>query len=350
MSMKIFVSYRRKLDKGTINHILHRLQNRYGEKNIFFDKYSIISGDEFEKKIRSSIVESDIFLLLVNKEWSDPLSPYGVASLRHITDFVRLEIQLGIRNELPIIPVLIDGAFLPEAKELPEEIRRITGYQTAPLRNDEIEVDFARLFASLDSHASEIKQKKLMKQRELEREALEYKERRARRERDRIRSEEQAKGDDIKRGQLIERMTRAGLKMNTLDVRSQSISTLEELLESQCWKGANSSRSEEKIQNFLIEFPNGKLRFTALAELQVISWENTLKSNTVKDFYNFINRFPNSSRLKQAKNKIIILKLYHFSTLLRKCVMKILKYIIWSIFFVFLLLLLLIILDQKSGG
>jgi hypothetical protein len=45
-------------------------------------------------------------------------------------DFVRIEIAAALQRNIPVIPILLEGATIPKAAELPEdlkELRCVTG-------------------------------------------------------------------------------------------------------------------------------------------------------------------------------------------------------------------------------
>jgi hypothetical protein len=68
-------------------------------------------------------------LLVIGDQWqSERLADDG--------DFVRMELLEALRQELPIIPVLIEGTLLPERSSLPEELRPILNRNVARIRRD----------------------------------------------------------------------------------------------------------------------------------------------------------------------------------------------------------------------
>ena len=55
----------------------------------------------------------------------------GKTRLDDPRDFVRIEIELVLKRQIPVIPVLVSGATIPPAKRLPLSIQDLSYLQTA---------------------------------------------------------------------------------------------------------------------------------------------------------------------------------------------------------------------------
>jgi hypothetical protein len=64
-------------------------------------------------------------------------------------DFVRIEIATALRRNIPVIPVLLDGAAVPKADELPEELKDLALSNALDLRHASFHNDISRLIRSL---------------------------------------------------------------------------------------------------------------------------------------------------------------------------------------------------------
>jgi hypothetical protein len=62
---------------------------------------------------------------------------------------VRIEIATALRRNVPVIPILLDGAALPKAQELPEELRDLTVSNALDLRHASFHADVNKLIRSL---------------------------------------------------------------------------------------------------------------------------------------------------------------------------------------------------------
>ena len=116
MPGEIFVSYRRD-DTGGYALALHaRLAARFGRDAVFLDLESISPADDFVSKIEYTIANCSILLVLIGKNWMEG------DRINDPSDMVRGEISAALRSGVPIIPVLIGGATMPNSARLPAEI------------------------------------------------------------------------------------------------------------------------------------------------------------------------------------------------------------------------------------
>jgi hypothetical protein len=113
----VFISYRRLDSDRSAKQIDESLAARFGRDNVFLDVV-IPPAAKFPFWIEERLKASSALLVVIGKQWllhfrdaSDP------------GDWVRREIEIAAANDIPIIPVLVDGATFPTAAELPESIR-----------------------------------------------------------------------------------------------------------------------------------------------------------------------------------------------------------------------------------
>jgi len=62
---------------------------------------------------------------VMGAEWLGTKSNDGSRRLDSENDYVRLEIATALKREVPVVPVLVRGAHMPKADELPEDIREL---------------------------------------------------------------------------------------------------------------------------------------------------------------------------------------------------------------------------------
>src|SRR5260370_25714409 len=146
---RITISYRRE-DSGVITgRIFDRLVAQYGRDSIFRDIDDVPFGVDCREHIRRVIDESDIVLAIIGPRW---LGPRGVQSrLSNEAGPVRVEIELALRNGVPLIPLLVLRGQMPQASQLPESLRDFA-YRNA-LQVDaeqDFDVHMVRLFRAMD--------------------------------------------------------------------------------------------------------------------------------------------------------------------------------------------------------
>jgi formylglycine-generating enzyme required for sulfatase activity len=119
---KIVISYRRADTDAIAGRIRERLANRYGKDAVFMDIDDIPYGKDFRVYIREAVVQCDVLLAIIGQSWLGP----GEGGNRRIddeTDFVRLEVETAMNNGVPIIPVLVGSARMPQSVQLPESLK-----------------------------------------------------------------------------------------------------------------------------------------------------------------------------------------------------------------------------------
>jgi TIR domain len=129
---KIAISYRRADTEAIAGRIRDRLAARYGEDAIFMDIDNIPFGKDFRVHLSEAIVQSDILLVIVGQRWLGA-GRGGAKRIDDETDLVRLEVETALNNAVPIIPVLIGSARMPQPAQLPESLKNFAFINAAPV-------------------------------------------------------------------------------------------------------------------------------------------------------------------------------------------------------------------------
>jgi len=145
---QVFISYRRDDGAGYARAVAAELSNRFGPGRVFMDVDDIAAGQGFADVIQRAVAGASVLLVLMGRRWRGE-RPGAGARLNDPGDFVRLEVAAGLRRGLRVIPVLLDGATMPSAAELPNDIRSLTGLQALELDNTSFAADIERLAAAL---------------------------------------------------------------------------------------------------------------------------------------------------------------------------------------------------------
>lgn len=142
---RIFISYRRQDCQPQANGLNYGLCHRLPRANVFMDIDSIVPGEDFEQHIRREIEACDVVLALIGDNWLD--RPHGTEQRRldRPNDFVRIEIESALRRGVKLIPVLVEGAEMPRAEDLPESIRRLSRIHALELSDQRWTADMERL-------------------------------------------------------------------------------------------------------------------------------------------------------------------------------------------------------------
>jgi formylglycine-generating enzyme required for sulfatase activity len=137
----IFISYRRIESFGEAQHLKTVLDNTFGEKGVFLDTRSIDGGSNWLQKLQRQVADSDAMVVLIGKDWANLKDDQGMRRLDNPNDFVRFEISQALLRNIPIVPVLIDGAVFPRSGQLPDDLIPLTLLQAVLLRTESLTTD-----------------------------------------------------------------------------------------------------------------------------------------------------------------------------------------------------------------
>ncbi|TCL67202.1 TIR domain-containing protein [Rhizobium sp. BK251] len=114
------------------------------------DVDTIPLGVDFVGVIRGWVQKCDVLLALVGAGWSESKDPKtGIRRLDNPEDFVRIEIGEALNRGIPVVPVLLDDAPLPDRDQLPDDLRdlfaRNAAYVSFRTFDTDVEVLIKRL-------------------------------------------------------------------------------------------------------------------------------------------------------------------------------------------------------------
>lgn len=135
---KVFISYRRADSAAISGRIYDRLVAKFRRKNVFKDVDDIPAGVDFGDYIQRSLREWGVMLVVIGRDWLDARASDGNRSRRldNPTDWVRVEIETALALGLTIIPLLVEGAVMPQVTELPESLGELPRINSLLVRND----------------------------------------------------------------------------------------------------------------------------------------------------------------------------------------------------------------------
>jgi len=121
----IFISYRRDDAEGQAGRLFDDLTRYFGEASVFMDVAGIEPGRDFRRVIDEQVASCGVLLAMIGKNWLDAVDESGRRRLEDPTDFVRLETASALRRDIPVVPVLVHGARMPRAEQLPEDLTEL---------------------------------------------------------------------------------------------------------------------------------------------------------------------------------------------------------------------------------
>jgi len=121
MPSKIILSYRRSDSDVITGRIRDNLANHYGEDAVFMDIDSIPLGFDYRQQMRDALSDNNVMIAVIGPKW---LGGRGKdARINANNDPVRIELETAFQQGMRIIPVLVSGATMPKAADLPQSCR-----------------------------------------------------------------------------------------------------------------------------------------------------------------------------------------------------------------------------------
>src|SRR5271165_7000095 len=119
----IYISYRRTESAAYAGRLFDHLSQHFGPGSVFMDiQGGITRGQEFPRAIESALNACNVALVVIGSTWATS-GKDGRRRLDDPEDWVRLEVAAALRRNVLVVPVLVEGARLPDPTCLPEELR-----------------------------------------------------------------------------------------------------------------------------------------------------------------------------------------------------------------------------------
>ena len=147
----VFICYRREDAAGFAGRIYDRLKSRLGRESVFIDVDNIPAGRDFVEVLTERVGRCDALVALIGRNWLTSADKDNHRRIDDPNDFVRIEIEAALERNVPVIPVLVDGAAMPQASDLPEGLKKLA-------RRQGIEVSHKRFDADAEHLTDELAQ------------------------------------------------------------------------------------------------------------------------------------------------------------------------------------------------
>jgi hypothetical protein len=96
------------------------LANHFGNNSVYMDIDSVPFGIDFREHIKEAVIQNDVLVAVIGPNWSGQANN---SRLIDETDPVRVEIETALKGGIPVVPVLVAGATMPKAAELPDGMK-----------------------------------------------------------------------------------------------------------------------------------------------------------------------------------------------------------------------------------
>ena len=151
MAGRIFLNYRRGDEPGFAGRLFDRLETALGSDQIFMDVDNIPAGLDFVAVLENEVSKCDVLLAMIGKGWIDAKDDAGARRLDNPNDFVRIQIESGLKQGKRVIPVLVNNADMPRADELPDSLKPLSRRNAVRLTHDRFKADAQGLVKVLET-------------------------------------------------------------------------------------------------------------------------------------------------------------------------------------------------------
>lgn len=149
MSGGVFISYRREDAAGFAGRIYDRLIQTLGRESVFIDVDNIPAGLDFVDVLSERVGRCDALIAVIGRNWLAAADRDNRRRLDDPNDFVRIEIGSALERSVPVIPVLVDGAAMPNADDLPDGLKKLARRQGIEISHNRFDSDAERLTDAL---------------------------------------------------------------------------------------------------------------------------------------------------------------------------------------------------------
>ncbi len=141
----VFISYRRSDAGPYARLLLVQLGQHLHGATVFMDLDSIEAGTDFAEAIEAAVSSCRVLIALIGRRWLTITDEEGRRRLDAPDDYVRFEIRTALESHARVIPVLLDGATMPQRRQLPDDLAPLARLNALPMSYDRYEYDESRL-------------------------------------------------------------------------------------------------------------------------------------------------------------------------------------------------------------
>lgn len=146
----IFISYRRADSIDICGRIYDRLVADFGKEGVFKDVDNIPLGVDFREYLRETLDDVTAVLVVIGPDWVTVADKEGNPRLHDPNDWVRVEVESALSRDIPVVPLLVYGARMPRAHQLPDSLASLAARNGMSIRPDpDFHNDMDRLIGHL---------------------------------------------------------------------------------------------------------------------------------------------------------------------------------------------------------
>ena len=145
----VFISYRRSDTAAYTGRLYDYLTDHFHRDLIFVDLDDIVAGDRFPDVLDKALTTSSVMLVMIGPTWSTSKGPDGKPRLMNADDWVRIEVATALERDIKVVPVLVGGAQMPQAEDLPADLYDLQSRHAHEISNKRWDHDAKLLMEAL---------------------------------------------------------------------------------------------------------------------------------------------------------------------------------------------------------
>jgi hypothetical protein len=154
--ISIFLDYRRDDSRAHAGRLYDALRRHFGDDNVFMDVDAIAPGADFAETIEQAVASADAFIEIIGQSWLSAVDSRGGRRLDDPGDAVRIALSRALAGGGAVIPVLVDGARMPNKDEMPEELAGLARRNALELTDARWDYDVEQLIRALESFGTQL--------------------------------------------------------------------------------------------------------------------------------------------------------------------------------------------------
>jgi hypothetical protein len=110
--------------------------------------------------LHEAVAKCEVLLAVIGPNWLEARDDAGARRLDDPDDFVRIEIGAALQRNIPVIPILLDGAKVPKANQLPEDLKELAMRNWLEVRHVSFHSDLDKLVRNLKAQLGQDEQRR----------------------------------------------------------------------------------------------------------------------------------------------------------------------------------------------
>jgi TIR domain len=146
----IFINYRRDDAPGVAGRLFDYLTLKFPRRSLFMDVDAMNPGIDFAKQLDTQVAQCRVLIAVIGPHWLDARDKAGQRRLDSEKDYVRIELASALKRAIPVIPILVDGATMPPADTLSDDLKPLTRRHALELRHSRFNADADAIMHALE--------------------------------------------------------------------------------------------------------------------------------------------------------------------------------------------------------